>query len=276
MQVWCLGPGGSYSHLVAQRMFPDAVVSFGETFFDVIEQLQKNHDAVGILPIENSITSNVHENVDHIFNERLYLRGEAHLRVQLHLLAPTGSVTEKITTVVSHPKAIAQCQKLLKKLQKTQPNLQIETARSTAEARVQALAGGGVAGCLGGSSGLDERLEILESNVGDATENFTRFVVVGARNVHRQLDGEGKITAIFRTRHETGALAKILTKISDAGGNLSKIESRPVPGTAWEYAFWVDVLIDEEHRQPLLDLLKSETKKCRVLGVYASGDVIEP
>jgi prephenate dehydratase len=181
----------------------------------------------------------------------------------------------KLTHIASHPQALAQCQKFLKTLRKKNPNFEILETSSTAEARNRVLDHPTIA-ALGGEKAVENSLlEILEEDIADEKKNYTRFVVISAQNLKKILKGRGKLTAIFQLNHETGALAKLLTKISEAGGNLWKIESRPVPGMMWEYSFWADIEVDEDLRKPMIDLLKMETRKCRILGVYPMGEILK-
>ena len=49
-----------------------------------------------------------------------------------------------------------------------------------------------------------------------------------------------KTSLIFTTRHEQGALVACLNVLARHGLNLTKLESRPRPGSPWEYVFYVD------------------------------------
>ncbi len=275
MNVFFLGPEGSYSEMVAKSFFPDETLLPQKNFVDVIHHIKTDHESVGVLPIENSITSNVHENIDALFENELFLRGERYLQIRLNLIGRPHMKVARLTHIASHPKALEQSQKFLKNLRKKNPNFEIIETSSTTEARNLVLDHPTTAAIGGEQAVEDSLLEILDEDIADEKKNYTRFVVVSGRNLKKPLKEKGKITAIFRLNHETGALAKLLTKISDAGGNLWKIESRPVPGMDWEYAFWADVEIDESLRKPMIDLLKNETRKCRILGVYPMGDILK-
>ena len=71
--------------------------------------------------------------------------------------------------------------------------------------------------------------------------NYTRFVVVSATPADCDPRIAAKVSMVLSTRHEHGALVRCLNVIADEGLNVTKLESRPRPGTPWEYVFYVDV-----------------------------------
>ena len=60
----------------------------------------------------------------------------------------------------------------------------------------------------------------------------------------RALVDANKMSVAFAIEHRPGTLVAALERLADAGVNLTKIESRPVPGSPWEYVFYVDVRFD--------------------------------
>ena len=52
--IACLGPEGSFSHLITQMRFPGVAVSLRDNVGDVFDFLASNPEALGIVPIENS------------------------------------------------------------------------------------------------------------------------------------------------------------------------------------------------------------------------------
>ena len=81
---------------------------------------------------------------------------------------------------------------------------------------------------------------------------------------------DAKVSLVLGTRHERGALVRCLNVLADEGVSLTKLESRPIPGSAWEYVFYVDVEghLTEPRLQSALAGLAAVTQFLRVLGCY--------
>lgn len=68
----------------------------------------------------------------------------------------------------------------------------------------------------------------------------TRFIVAADEALECDLRIGCKTSVMIVTRHEKGALVSCLNALAERGLNLTKIESRPRPGSPWEYQFYVD------------------------------------
>ena len=87
------------------------------------------------------------------------------------------------------------------------------------------------------------------AGIEDHAENYTRFhlllrepVPAGGRTWGEPgAEGANKASLAFSVEHRPGSLVLALEEFARAGVNLTKIESRPVPGMPWEYVFFVDV-----------------------------------
>ena len=128
-----------------------------------------------------------------------------------------------------------------------------------------------------GSSWLaqKENLHILKSDISNASHNMTRWVFIakpGAKSLHSTID---KLTYIFKVKHEPGSLVAALKEIAKHQGNLTKIESRPLPGSHWEYGFWIDVEIPNGTFNTFDAMMKTQTLECRLIGSYKRGKLIE-
>jgi prephenate dehydratase len=111
-------------------------------------------------------------------------------------------------------------------------------------------------------------LVILDRDIQDFSENFTRFYVVGKYQPART--GQDKTSIVFATKHIPGSLYKALSELATRGINLTKIESRPIKETPWEYRFFVDFeghLTDRNCSEALVALEKSTTS-LKILGSY--------
>jgi chorismate mutase/prephenate dehydratase len=114
-------------------------------------------------------------------------------------------------------------------------------------------------------------LKILRRNIEDLPENYTRFFAIGWLEPART--EKNKTSIVFGARHTPGSLHNVLGELAHRGINLTKIESRPVRTTPWEYNFFVDF---EGHYKDkscaeALEAMKQFTTHLRVLGSYPSA-----
>ena len=84
-------------------------------------------------------------------------------------------------------------------------------------------------------------LSVLKRDIANQQVNYTRFVVVASAPAECDPRIAAKVSMVLSTRHEHGALVRCLNVIADEGLNVTKLESRPRPGTPWEYVFYIDV-----------------------------------
>ena len=100
--IVCLGPEGSFSHLVAMKRFPGVPVTTLAGVGDVFDHLSQAPEALGIVPIENSSGGFIIDTVDRLVDERcaLRIREEITLDVKLALL---GRADQRVEVIYSHP-----------------------------------------------------------------------------------------------------------------------------------------------------------------------------
>lgn len=267
MKIFYLGPKGSYSYWLLQKARQKDVLLPLPTFVHVADAVMRDEDSIGLLGIENSISSSVHESVDIIFHNDLYIVGEACMDIQLHLIGTKKSSLSDIQEVFSYPQAIAQCSSFIKK-----HDLKTHETPSTAAAvhEIDTLQDDTKAAIAGRGSLPDTDLQILRENIANTSHNMTRWVFVSKKpfSIDEPTD---KMTVIFKVRHEPGSLVRVLNAIASERGNMSKIESRPVPGSNWEYLFWIDIEIPPRKEKVFKELLEREALSYRIVGVYKKG-----
>ena len=88
---------------------------------------------------------------------------------------------------------------------------------------------------------------ILRGDLEDDPKNFTRFFLLTRKENTEDFRPAGavinKISLAFDLPHRPGSLLEALKKLVAAGADLTRIDSRPVPGRPWEYTFFVDLRI---------------------------------
>jgi prephenate dehydratase len=271
-KVYYLGPKGSYSHTITKKVFPAKELVDCDSFAEIVGNTLSEKEAAGVLPIENSITSNIHENMDYLFREQLTIVAEAYLKIRLYLIGFKEATVEDVKKVYSHPKALSQCRRYIEG-----HNFTMQQTLSTAAARnlILEINDKRVAAIGSKELAVSQKLKILAEDIGDEKFNITRFAFIRAMQ-----PGErgNKASIMFTVPHKPGTLAKMLTEFSKADFNLIKIDSRPIPSTSWEYQFWVDVENKdgrEMEQNTLSDILKKNTNTYKIIGIYPSGKLYE-
>ncbi len=222
----------------------------------------------GLVPVENTTAGSINEVYDLLSCAQLSIVGEEVLRIEHCLLAVEEVPLANIRRIYSHPQALAECMKFVSKL----PNCQslphgdsALAAKKVKEEKDPALAaiGSEEAGRLYG-------LKVLRRNIDDQQNNYTRFLILAKRPSKIDLRIPCKTSLIMATPHEEGALLKALSMLHEYKINLSKLESRPIPGMPFQYIFYIDFEGNtaEERVAQALEKLRSATTSLKVLGSY--------
>jgi prephenate dehydratase len=268
MRIAYQGEPGAFSEAAALQVNAEAVMLPCRTFEDVFDAVTAGPAGYGVLPIENSIGGSIHRNFDLLLENHLPIVGEIELPVVHHLLALPGGTLAGMRRIYSHPQALAQCDRFLRTLTGVEVIATYDTAGSAklvAEQKMHdaaAIASARAAQVFG--------LEPLKSSIQDYEHNVTRFLVVGNRPLSTA--APDKTTIVFSLANEPGALFKALSAFALRGIDLTKLESRPIPGRRWEYLFYADVSAarDDLKCARALAHLAEFAPLLRVLGSYPS------
>jgi len=271
--AYCLGPNGSYSAIIAKKMYPKLQMKLCNSFFEVVKAMSGDNNSIALLPVENSITSDVHENIDYLFSQNnVQIMAEGYLVIDLNLIGLHGSKIEDITSVYSHPKALLQTSLFI-----NEHNLATIETNSTSEGKNTILDENNIhKACIGSSELTDEsKLVILAKNIGNYQNNMTRFLAITHLSEVDKLHDEPIIKGsyVFNVKHEPGTLARVLTQLAATKVNLTKIESRPIPGTEWEYSFLVDLEMNSNLVSEVEKILEKNTAHIKRRGLYVKGNV---
>ena len=149
------------------------------------------------------------------------------------LLAPRGTKLSDVKVIESHPHALAQCSEFFR----AHCGIEMKPAINTATA-AEALAANktqGVAVIASRTCADLYGLEIIAERIQNAALNYTRFICI-AKNTEIYSDAN-RIGIMLSLPHKPGSLNDIISKFSAIDVNLTKLESRPVPGMDFEFRF---------------------------------------
>jgi arogenate/prephenate dehydratase len=262
------GEPGAFSEAAARRIAPDAHVIPCKSFEEVFDSVEGGPASHGVLPIENSIGGSIHRNYDLLLSHELPIVAEVELPVVHQLLALPGSSLADLRRVYSHPQALAQCERFLRTLSGIEIVATYDTAGSAKLVADEKLEH--AAAIASARAGELFGLVPLASSIQDFDDNITRFIVIGRRPLREAVPD--KTTIVFSLPNEAGSLFKALSAFALRGVDLTKLESRPIPGRPWEYLFYADLAAarDELACARALAHLAEFAPTLRTLGSYAS------
>jgi len=269
LRVAIQGERGAFSHEAARKVLgPDIEVVPRPTFEQLFAAVVDGAADRAIVPIENSLTGSIHENYDRLKSGPLHIVAETQLRIRQCLIVRPGTTVAALRRVASHPVALAQCRRFFAE----HPQIEAVTAYDTAGSVRDLLAGG-----LATSGAIASRLaaelyggEVLLADIEDDPQNYTRFLVLSREP--GPPEEATKTSLVFVLENVPGVLHRALGAFASRGADLCKIESRPLRGLPWEYAFYLDVLGDPRGAAgEAIEELRRMSRELRVLGSYPEG-----
>ncbi|MCU7555202.1 prephenate dehydratase [Alteromonas sp. ASW11-19] len=276
-RVAFLGDKGSYSYLATQKYFsrrPGELLEVGcQSFSEIIHKVEHTEADYAVLPIENTTSGSINEVYDQLQHTQLSIIGELTHPIRHTLLVAKDTSISKIRTLYAHPQVFTQCSHFLAEL----GNVEVKTIDSTSSAmlKVSELQRDDVAAIGSEAGGSLYGLLAIKSNLANQKENHSRFIVVARDPVVVPLQVPAKTTLVMSTVQKPGALVEALMVLRDNRINMTKLESRPIPGNPWEEMFYIDMEgnVQDGPVQKALDALRAITRYVKVLGCYPSEEI---
>jgi chorismate mutase / prephenate dehydratase len=276
LRVAYQGVEGSYSHLTAQRRYAgreEGVLLEGfETFRAAADAVREGHADLALLPIENTTAGSINQTYDLLAEGGLTITAEEISRIEHCLAALPGARLEDLHTILSHPQALHQCEDFLRTVPWARPQEAYDTAG--AARKVREAGDRGVAAIASETAAQRYGLEILRRGIQSQEGNYTRFVELSLHPAPCPPGVPIKTSLLLVLSHQPGSLAGLLGIFSRRGVNMTKLESRPLPSTPWQYRFYLDL---EGHTaadpiRAALEEARPLTRELRVLGTYPSAE----
>ena len=265
----CSGTEGSYAQQAVSQLFKYPTIKYVSGFEKVFDAVESGEAPYGVVPVENSAAGTVTQVYDQMVRHEFRIVKALRLKVNHVLLGARGAKLENIREVKSHPQALAQCGKYLKKHAGWEAVADINTAVAAKNLGISGkedlavIASRACAELYG--------LDILDENIQDESYNYTRFICISKKlEIYPEAR---KFSIMLSLPHRPGSLATILSKFAAIGVNITKLESRPIPGMDFEFRFIFDFDAsprDEQVLRLLAELADDpEIEHFTFLGAYA-------
>ena len=274
LKIAIQGEPGSNSHRATEQMLGQVDLVPCAISAEVFERLANGDADAAVLPIENSLHGAVAGHSDLLLEHRVRIIGELSLRIRHALMVRPGVTFPQVKRVLSHPVALSQCRGFFAAHREVEAVPFYDTAGAvkhlieTADGSSAAIAAPHAAEVYGA--------EILLRDLEDDPLNFTRFFLLArqedAEKLRPRPDVIDKMSVAFDLPHRPGSLRQALGLLAEQGADLTRIESRPVPGRPWEYIFFVDLRLPSSGTADhVLATLRTVCGAVSELGRYAAS-----
>ncbi|MDI9884864.1 prephenate dehydratase [Streptomyces sp. HNM0645] len=274
-----LGPEGTFTE-AALRTLPEAATRELVPMVSVpaaLDAVRSGEAAAALVPIENSVEGGVTATVDELASgEPLMIYREVLLPISFALLVRPGTKLSDVKTVTGHPVAQPQVRNWLRS---HLPDAVWESAASNADGARLVQEGRFDAAFAGEFAAATYGLEALVTEIHDAQNAETRFVLVGRPARPAAPTGADKTSVVIWQRDDhPGALLELLQEFAVRGVNLMLLQSRPTGAGIGNYCFAIDAeghISDRRVGEALMGL-KRICPKVRFLGSYPQAGVAAP
>ncbi|MFP5228194.1 MAG: prephenate dehydratase [Acidobacteriota bacterium] len=270
MRIAIQGEPGSFSHEAALKAESEATLLPCALSAEVFAAVTAGEVDAAMIPIENSLAGSVLEHYDLLLAHEVAVESEWLLRIRHNLIGLPGSTLGKIRQAFSHPVALAQCRRFFQEHPGIEAAPFYDTAGSVKQLMelrdpgISAIASAQAAQVYGG--------EILQAGIEDNAENYTRFFLIRKRDRLKPEAHPDKGSLAFAVENRPGSLVEALQVFAGLRTNVTRLESRPVPGQPWEYVFYADYQLENPATADVaLKMLADHCSMVRELGRYRAA-----
>lgn len=265
--VACQGVEGAYSQIACEKLFKTPSIMYCKNFESVFAAIEAGLCRYGVLPIENSLAGSVNSVYDQMISHNFYIVRSVRIKIDHSLLARPGVKLEQVCEVYSHEQALSQCSQFLA----AHKDIHVTVCSNTAAAAklVAESNRNDVAAIASGNCGALYGLNCISSDIQNDGNNHTRFICISKKlEIYPGAD-RTSLMAVLPNR--VGSLYHMLSRFYALGINLTKLESRPMPGHDFEFMFYfdVDASIYAPGLKQLITELDTELERFTYLGSYS-------
>jgi len=278
MRIAIQGELGSFSHEAALKACPEATLLPCALSAEVFSALSAGAADAAMIPIENSLAGSVLEHYDLLLSHDVAVESEWLLRIRHNLIGVPGATLDRIRQAYSHPVALAQCRRFFQEHPAIEAVAYYDTAGSVKQ--LMELRDPGLAAIASAQAATHYGGQILQPGIEDNAENYTRFFLLRTRpflaaKTRAEIGPDphpDKVSLAFTVENRPGSLVEALQVFAGLGTNVTRLESRPVPGRPWEYVFYTDYQLGEPSTADVaLEMLAKHCSMVRELGRYRAA-----
>ena len=278
-----LGPKGTFSEIALFNFLGDYNISEPTVYYSSIkglfEALHNSECSSIFVPIENSLGGEVVTSLDCLvqLNADYFITKEFEMKIVQNLLAKPGVQISDITDIFSHEQSFFQCERFVSEYLSNcsyhfcSSNAAAAEIVSNQEFEFNDSLSHTMA-CIGSMSATKVYgLNCLRENINDNHMNTTRFVMI-SKQLQERVD-QSKSSIIFSTKNEPGSLFSVLSLLSNANINMTRITSRPTKNAMGQYLFFVDFEghVEDENIKKVCDKIEQSTLWFKFLGSYGKA-----
>lgn len=267
------GELGSFSDEAIQQLYGGEAQRLPyRDFADVTASVASGVADLGVLPIENTVAGSIAGAHDAIAAmPGLHAVAETVVAVHHCLLGPPSTSFERITNVLCHPVALAQCQRFFAE----HPQLEVHPSYDTAGAAmdVSKIADPAFAAVASRRAAQHYALKVLVADIEDRPDNQTRFLALARAPQPLAAGTPARTMVTVTTGDAPGSLLAVLTPLATRGVSIRRLESRPT-GEPWSYRFFIefDHAVGDAHAEAVLAEIAAQSATARFLGTFPRWD----
>ena len=268
------GSRGAFSEIASWEMLGrSATLLPCPRMEEVFSAVHSGTARYGVVPVENTLAGSVMLHIDLLIQHELFVIGETVCRIEHAVIGAPGVHLKDVRKVMSHPVALEQCEGFFRNHPEIHAVPEYDTAGAVEKVIKEnrrdsaAIAGRRTAELFGGV--------ILADNIQDHSENFTRFLLVSPEMRAADDSVRNKTTIVLKLANTPGSLFHSLRPFAERGIDLTKIESRPIKGSPFDYLFYIDLVSEPGKVSVVLEAvteLRNISASLRVLGTYPKSD----
>ena len=270
-KLFTLGPKGTFSNQAASLVGGAEIedIRYTVTIPQVAQEVMNTDDALGVMPIENSISGAVGQAQDSLIDNDIIIINELQIEIRFSLVSHVP--LNEVKNFFSHAEAFNQTMifttRQLPGASVVFSNSNIHSGELFLERKTEPVAAI-IPKPLADKEPSFNQL-VAAHNIQDYENNLTRFVVIDRKPKNYVADYSKQKTSICielkEDRHSL--LFELLREFHVYEINLCRLESRPAKNTPWHYMFFID-LFNNHRVEKCMEELKRQNIAVRLFGSY--------